>query len=77
MSQRTRGAQGQPAPQEIRDALSALIEQRGETEIVRRCGIGRHTLARVVGGLPVRQGTVELLRVRLGAAEITRLHERQ
>jgi hypothetical protein len=65
MSHAARGAQGEAAPQEMRDALAAMIRDQGETTVVRRFGIGRQTLARLVGGLPVRAGTLALMRAGL------------
>jgi hypothetical protein len=55
------GAQGEPAPQAMRDTLAAMVRDQGEIAIVRRLRIGRQTLARVVGGMPVRRGTLALI----------------
>lgn len=56
-----RGAQGEPAPQAVSDRLRALFQAEGETTIVKRLGIDRGTLVRVIAGLPVRRGTVALV----------------
>lgn len=56
-----RGAQGEPAPQALSDRLRAMFEAEGETIIVRRLGIDRGTLVRVIAGLPVRRGTIALV----------------
>jgi hypothetical protein len=56
-----KGAQGVPAPQAMRETLTTLIRDDGETAVARRLNIGRQTLGRIVGGLTVRPGTIALI----------------
>jgi hypothetical protein len=59
------GRQGEPATVELRSALAAMLRQQGETSLVKELGLSRQTIARIMGGLPVRRGTIALLRVGL------------
>jgi hypothetical protein len=45
-----------------REAIKKTIELAGEPLVLEMLSIGRQTLARVVAGLPVRRGTVALVR---------------
>lgn len=69
MSYATRGAQGEPAPQVMREALAAMLQEHGETATIQRLGIGRQTLARILGGMTVRRGTLALVCAALSAPE--------
>lgn len=55
---RARGAQGVAAPLEMRDRLAEMMRDIGEAATARRLRINRQTLVRVVGGMPVRTGTL-------------------
>jgi len=44
-----------------RDRIRELIDEYGEREAARLLGLVRHTMVRVVAGLPVRAGTVALV----------------
>lgn len=48
-----------------REALMALVRERGERGAVEAMGIGRHTLERALAGFNVRRGTAALIRERL------------
>ena len=51
---------------DVREAVRALIQVHGEKEALRRLGMSKATVARIVGGLAVREGTLLLGRVRVG-----------
>lgn len=42
--------------------IKAAIEARGLSVVAKEMGLGRETLARLVGGSPVRDGSVALAR---------------
>jgi hypothetical protein len=53
--------------------LRALVRKMGERAACEALGIARSTLARALAGLPVRRGSVALLRARLtGNADLAR-----
>jgi hypothetical protein len=58
---------GIPLPFEIRSRIRALIDERGERQVIDLLGLSRQTLARCVGGLGVYRGTHALVRERLEA----------
>ncbi len=66
MDSSTKRAPGPTAPPEIREQVRALVEQ-GEAAAVKRLGISRIALARLVAGLPVRYGTIAAARAGLAA----------
>ena len=51
---------------DVRDAVRELIRVHGESEALRRLGMPKTTVARLVGGLAVREGTLLLARLRVG-----------
>jgi ABC-type thiamin/hydroxymethylpyrimidine transport system permease subunit len=51
----------------MRAAVSALAHALGERAAMNRLALGRLTLARLIAGLPVRAGTLALVRERLAA----------
>lgn len=63
-------AAGSPLPSELRAQLAAFVERHGEVETTARLGIGRLTLARALGGLGLRRGTIVLVRVALQDLEV-------
>jgi hypothetical protein len=69
MTQRsaTPGAFGVDPTETDRQAVLALVRRIGEAPAVAHLGINRFTLARVAATLPVREGTLELVRARLAA----------
>jgi hypothetical protein len=69
MSTLPKGAQGEAAPQDVRDAITALLAAHGEAATVDRLGVDRQTFARVLAGLPVRRGTLALVRESLAKTE--------
>jgi len=52
--------------EDVRQAVRALLQAHGEKEALRRLGMPKTTVARIAGGLPVREGTLLLARVRVG-----------
>lgn len=62
MHQETNRTPGPTAPLELRNQVTALVREAGEAATVRHLGISRLALARVVAGLPVRAGTIALVR---------------
>ncbi len=54
------------ANDDVREAVRELIRVHGEREALRRLGMSKATVARLVGGLAVREGTLLLARVRVG-----------
>ena len=72
MQQATRSkiprAQGVTPPDDVRQALGALVSVIGERAALERLNISRQTLARVTGGLPVRVGTLAQVRQQLQAS---------
>ena len=56
-----------PASADIIEAVAALVRERGEPEAIRLLTLSRLTIARVLGGLRVRAGTLALVRERLAA----------
>ena len=51
---------------DVREAVRDLIRTHGEKEALRRLGMPKTTVARLVGDLAVREGTLLLARIRLG-----------
>ncbi|WP_281320437.1 hypothetical protein [Polyangium sp. y55x31] len=60
-------AQGVTPPDDVRQAVGALVSTIGERAALESLNISRQTLARVTGGLPVRVGTLVLVRQQLQA----------
>lgn len=60
-----------PAPPEVVAAVAAIVRERGERGAFQLFGFSRLTLARVLGGLGVRAGTVALIRERLAAVKVS------
>ncbi len=46
------------APEALRDQLRVLIDKHGMVGAASLLGVGRQALAALVGGLPVRRGTL-------------------
>lgn len=71
MQQATRSkiprAQGVTVPDDLRDALRALVSSIGEQPTLDRLSISRPTFGRVMAGLPVRVGTIAHVREQLQA----------
>lgn len=64
---RTRHAnEGTPAPAKHIAALRSMIGKLGEEKTATELGIGRSTLARVLGGLGLRKVTRSVLNNRFG-----------
>lgn len=55
------------AAPDVARGVRELIRAVGEREASARLDIGRQTLARLVGGLPCRRATVDVVRMRLEA----------
>lgn len=49
-------------PDDARGRVAALVGELGERLAAERLGVGRATLTRLVAGLPVRAGTLALVR---------------
>jgi hypothetical protein len=60
---------GPTAPPELREQVRALIESIGDGAVAKRSGVSRPALARVVAGLPVRNGTIVLARNMFSTSE--------
>ena len=58
---------GIKASSEMRRALTELVARLGTTEAALRLSVTREAIARVIGGLGVRRGTLEVIDRRLGA----------
>jgi hypothetical protein len=52
-----RGGRGVVVSSDDRDTLYALVCRLGERQTLQQLGIGRQTLARILGGLPVHRMT--------------------
>jgi hypothetical protein len=57
--------QGIIAPDDVRAAVIALAKEKGEIGAARHLEMSRASIARVLGGLTVRRGTIALARARL------------
>jgi hypothetical protein len=58
-------AQGVIIPDDIRQAVGALVSSMGERKTLERLDTNRMTLARIMGGLPVQKGTLAHIREQL------------
>jgi hypothetical protein len=58
---------GAPAPRDVQDAVRSLVDRLGGVVAAERLGIRGATLARILAGLPVIEGTIALVRGKLGA----------
>ncbi len=56
-----RGSQGLIPSKEVRAGAAAVYRDQGEGKAVEILGVSRGPLARVIGGLPVRAGTLALI----------------
>lgn len=61
---------GTPAPEPIREALRVQVSRLGTVGVARLSGVSPEAVARIVGGLPVRRGTVALTRCWLEALRL-------
>ncbi len=59
---------GTPATAEMRALAQALVDEVGDAEAAKRLKLTRATLARVVAGFPLIEGTHAQLREKLGGA---------
>jgi hypothetical protein len=55
------------ASDEIVSRVALQARRLGDSRAARELGVGREALARVIAGLPVRAGTLAMIRERLGA----------
>lgn len=60
-------AQGVTPPEDLRQAVGALVSSIGERKTLERLDTNRMTLARIMGGLPVQKGTLAHIREQLQA----------
>ncbi len=60
-------AQGVIPPDDMRQAVGALVSEVGERKTLERLDTNRMTLARLIGGLPVQKGTLAHIREQLQA----------
>jgi len=58
-------AQGVTPPDDMRQAVGALVSSIGERKTLERLDTNRMTLARIMGGLPVQKGTLAHIREQL------------
>lgn len=58
-----------PAPAADRQRITTIIREHTEAGAARLLGINKATLARILSGLPIRAGTLELARARLAAVK--------
>ena len=58
-------AQGVTPPDDMRQAVGALVSSIGERKTLKRLDTNRMTLARIMGGLPVQKGTLAHIREQL------------
>lgn len=65
----TNNANGSPLPDEERQVLRALTEQRGTRQACADLEIAPATLARAIAGLPITRAITTHLRVKLAAPE--------
>ena len=49
------------ASKEVQDAIRAMIFKRGAVKTAEDLGIGREAVLRLVGGIPVRAGTLSMV----------------
>lgn len=63
------GAQGVVPPEDLRAQIGAIVQRLGERAAMTKLGYSRIVFARLLAGLPVRAGTIVLLRERLAAME--------
>jgi hypothetical protein len=62
----TQSVRGKPASDELRAKAQAVVDKYGDREAARLLRLTRATLARVVAGFPLIEGTHATLRERLG-----------
>lgn len=67
MSRRTRAAG--VLDDSDREGIRGLIARVGEREAAAVLDVSRHTLGRLLSGLPIQKGTAALVLQRLGAVE--------
>jgi hypothetical protein len=60
-----KNAAGTPPPAEVAQAVRQLVDTVGEREAMRRLGLSRTALVRVIAGLGVRRGTIALCQIGL------------
>ena len=61
------GLTSSPLPDQYRERLESLVREIGEAGTIRRLGIARNTLVRSLARLPLRRGTVLMIREALKA----------
>jgi hypothetical protein len=67
MKRSTPEVRGRPLSLSQRDAIRALILERGERNVQELLGLAQQTVARALAGLPLAEGTHAILRERLWA----------
>ena len=65
MGHRPKRQRGQPAPQTLIDEVKGLLNEQGKAGAESDLGVNCRTLAWLVAGLPVLDGTVALVRQRI------------
>lgn len=66
---RTERHMGIPATDALRTRVLDLVKENGEEEAAKRLNVGRTTLARILGGLGLRRGTLALLSMAFDEAD--------
>lgn len=60
-----------PLPPDLRARLQTIVDERGEAGALAALpDLSRNTLARALGQLPIRRGTVELIRKALDGVTV-------
>ncbi|MCC6902799.1 MAG: hypothetical protein IT377_27755 [Polyangiaceae bacterium] len=57
------------APPDITERTRAFVDAFGVERAARTLGVGRETVLRLAGGLPVRRGSIALVRESLAARD--------
>lgn len=65
MKQEARNASGMPVPEELQLYVKELVARVGEANASKQLEVSRPTIPRLVAGLPVRAGTLALVKISL------------
>ena len=57
---------GTPLPEDLRNALAAMVREHGDREAAKRVQVSTNTIQRALAGLGVNRGTVALIRAAVG-----------